>query len=265
MGNGNTQEIKGYVEIAKKRAEKIKRACNILIMGDQHHGKSSFINSIFRVVQTIDHSIHFQPAPAETTSERCTFNYKKYTLLDFVHLFDPSCFLYKTETKKQILLKLLKGIQENILLFDKKLENNPKLMFDQILTSLNLKENENLNNKIDFVIFIATPEDFFIRREGYIYDDYIINKDKLKDLRNIVDTIKVPMNDYPYVVFTHKDESTSKRNYNTLVQTVYEYSINAKSQTFLITNYKEREDKPLKDTDANIYCIFSQIIFTMNM
>jgi len=261
----NTAEIKSNINIVKNRAQRIGRSCNILIIGDQHHGKSSFINTIFRIVLSIDQSSHFQPAPAGTSSDRCTMHYKKYTVLeDHVAIFDTPGVVFDSDAKINILKKLIQGVKENFLLFDKQLENQPTLMYESILRNLNLKENESLKNKIDFVIFVATPESFFTLQQSFFSNYYTINDAKLQTLRSIVNVLKLEMDDYPYVVFTHKDESTSKRDYKDLVKTVSAYSINARTQTFLITNYNDRDAKPINETDADVYCIFAQIVFSMN-
>jgi len=286
----DVNEIKRGIHSAIKRAEQLQRSVNILVIGEQHFGKSGLINTFKRIVKSIDEHIHPPAAAGDIKSDRCTYYYDRFDLVDNkLCIFDTPGRDYATETQRNILVQLLRGVKTKTqlaLLPRYDLDENgfpSNIPFpvsdsreDDTFILENVKSNEDPKNKIDYVVIALYPEVFFeIKEEGKIYNSYgLINFDEKEggdkykhklhryNLLRILNTlIMKETRNYPFIILTHKDKSNwwNNRNYEHLVHAITQ-GINPATHTYLIANYLTYNEKRTPSTDSVMSCVFRQMV-----
>jgi len=240
-------EITKYIIELTNRAKTFNRPCNILVIGSQHHGKSRFINTVVRVLKTLNFIIHENPAPAGNFSvTKITKNLQRIELIENkLYLYDTPGKKYKNEEEWTILENIFNGLKDETVLDDDSIPNS------QII--LNLKKCVEPKNKIDEIIFVLNPTVLkpvveFDPSEYTFYSRFFNYLVKLNSGR------------YPYIVFTCKDKSDNSCE---IIYKSFCTAINPETQNFFIQNYLSNMEAQILETDKLMYSLFAQIVTSL--
>jgi len=239
-----------FINALIEQSIKLKRPYNILVIGDQHDGKSSLINTVSRVFHPTDNLIHHEPAPAgDMQYSRITHILHRIELVESkIYIFDTPGRNYQNETQKKMLQLIVNGLKEDTVLFD------PKTTDDVLLQ--NLQKNVDVENKIDVIVLVINPKNVLDKTSGWVFTSYEINNESMQEYLEFIGyLIILSSGKYPYVVFTCKDKHADYQK----ATDNFAAKIIPKSQLFFIKNYIDRRETKIEDTDLQMYNLKKKI------
>jgi len=274
---GQKQSLdKEFVEKLKKTVSENKRKLNILIVGPQASGKSSFLNTFLRVVG----GSNTLPIPTGKKGERTTVSYRKIVVNEWLTFFDSPGFEFKAKLEQSMLPVFMKGYREFTDLPTSK---------DSVKLEALLKDPQNVNtkNKIDFclIIFNATvlqkmESSLVFFEKATILKNLRKTKDastKTEDASTKTEDASTETPDYshyekivttlqdlhtykcsPMFVFTKLDKVEFSHK-NEQIAKLFEATA-AQNTMYFITNYTKVAQPINQDTDNTIYLIIAAII-----
>jgi len=211
MGNSTPQPNVNDDGLKKIRDNNVKRIkentvrINILLLGPPGQGKSSVCNSFYRILT--DDSIVL---PCETAeSKKGTQFYRSVPKLDDfskIYMFDCPGITLEVEKEDDLVKKLLNGVREDYIQIDWK---------------KTIKEKEtDINNKIDYVIFVLSAPLLEEKHTGFIKDEYSVTCKEEFFPNSVINMIREITGHDPFVLITHaKYMKFTKENYRRCIGT----------------------------------------------
>lgn len=185
------------LSVDQVRAHAQEAPCNILLLGEAQHGKSSLVNTIYSAL-TQRRVIIAPPGNGQTTTRA----YRRHNIGYGVNLFDMTGFAFAEEAQKALLLKLLAGVSTPSSLPDAP-DNNTLL---ERISQLQIDP----NNAIDFVIWVVNAKEIQSDSKGFLWRTLTVPSDRSRQyFRDVGQLIQQhsKLNFGPTFVFTHIDQS----------------------------------------------------------